>query len=184
MKNNPVNNFILGQKKNFDIAADVASAWAEVRQEIVLGFLDRLDSHLKKTLKGWNTEREQIFYEDPWASFNFWKPSWDKQYSFGLVWREHGKEITFGVCRDKNIGRRPHCEDLLKAVASETQLPVKKNSYWEAQFYINNPASDWSKPEALWPMHKETKFLDEVAGQLLDVVRISEPIVDGLVQKK
>ena len=49
MKTNPVNKFILGQKKNFDIAAAVAGAWPEIRQLIVLDFLDRLESRLKKT---------------------------------------------------------------------------------------------------------------------------------------
>jgi hypothetical protein len=32
-------------------------------------------------------------------------------------------------------------------------------------------------------MHKDDSFLDDVADQLLELERISEPIVDGLVQK-
>ena len=101
------------------------------------------------------------------------------------MWNVHGKETIFGVYRDKdNIGKRPHCEELLHAVASELQLPVKGDLWWEARIRMNNPASDWSKPEVLWRMHTDTKFLDDVAEQLLDVARISEPIVDRLARKK
>jgi hypothetical protein len=32
-------------------------------------------------------------------------------------------------------------------------------------------------------MHKDSKFLDDVAEQLLELAKISEPIVDKLVRK-
>jgi hypothetical protein len=184
MKTNPVYNFILGQKKNFQIAASVSEAWRDTRQQVLLGFLDRLDTRLIKTLKGWKSEREKIFYEDPWASFNFWKPTWDNQYGLGLMWDDTRKEMIFGVYREDNIWKRPHCDELLNTIASKIQLSVKKNPWWEARIRMKSPASDWSTPEILWRMHSETKFLDEVAEQLLDVARIATPIVDRLARKK
>jgi hypothetical protein len=185
MKTNPVNKFILGQEKNFKIAASVSEAWRDTRQQVLLGFLDRLDSRLKKTLKGWKSEQYQMFYEDSWASYDFWKPAWDKQYGLALMWDNPRKEMIFGVSRDKdNIGKRPHCEELLNTIASKIQLSVKKNPWWEARIRMKSPASDWSTPEILWRMHSETKFLDEVAEQLLDVARIATPIVDRLARKK
>ncbi len=45
------------------------------------------------------------------------------------------------------------------------------------------PAGDWGKPDVLWRMNKDSKFLDDVAGQLLQVAKISEPIIAGLVRK-
>ena len=42
------------------------------------------------------------------------------------------------------------------------------------------PAPDWRKPEVLWQMHNDDKFLVSVAEQLLEVTKISVPFVDRL----
>ena len=46
------------------------------------------------------------------------------------------------------------------------------------------PAADWRDPDVLWQMHKDFKFLESVAEQLLELAKISEPIVDRLVRRK
>jgi hypothetical protein len=185
MKTNPVNDFILGQEQNFKIAASVSVAWRDARRQVLSEFLDRLESRLKVELNGWKFEREQEFYEDSWACLNFWKPAWDKQYGLSLMWDGYGKEMIFGVYRDKdNIGERLHCDELLKTVTSKIQLSVTKRPWWEARIRMKNPAADWSTAEILWRMHTEAKFLNEVAEQLLDLERISGTIVDRLAQGK
>ena len=49
---------------------------------------------------------------------------------------------------------------------------------------MQSPAADWGRPEVLWQMHTNPKFLDEVAEQLLTVAEISERLVDRLAGKK
>jgi hypothetical protein len=184
MQTNPVHDFILAEPENFKNAYAVANAWSEIRQQVVSGFFDRLDKRLKTKLKRWQSEREQIFYENSWASYNLWKPAWGNQYGLGLMSVDYGKELVFGVYRDKdNFGQRPFCGELLKAVAT-IQSSAKKNPWWEAQIRMNHPAPDWSKPEVLWQMHTDKKFLDEVAWQLLEVAKVSESIIDRLARKK
>jgi hypothetical protein len=56
--------------------------------------------------------------------------------------------------------------------------------WWEAKMTMRSPAADWQQPDVLWRMHKDRSFLENVAEQLLEVARISEPIVDRLVQRK
>ena len=48
---------------------------------------------------------------------------------------------------------------------------------------MQSPAANWRKPEVLWQMHTDTKFLEDVAEQLLGVAEISEPIVDRFVDR-
>ena len=183
MKIKPVHHFILAKEQNFKIAAAVANAWSETRQQVVTGFLDRLDARLKTKLKGWKSDREQTCYENSWASYVLWKPAWRGDYGLGLMWAEYGKVMSFGVFRDKDtFGQRPFCEELFKAVSS-IQSSAKKNPWWEASVRMNHPDTDWSKPEVLWQMHTDKYFLDEVSSKLLEVAKGSEQIIDKLARK-
>jgi hypothetical protein len=46
------------------------------------------------------------------------------------------------------------------------------------------PAADLTTPEVLWRIRSDDKFLEEVAGQLLEVAEISKPILDQLAKEK
>lgn len=182
MKNESIQNYILKSPRNLTIAAAVGEAWPEAREKLVLGFLDRLDARLKTKLKGWQSEREQNFYETSWASYNLWKPTWRNEYGLGLMWVDYGKEMVFGVWRDSdNFGRRQHCGELLNAVKA-IESSAKSDNWWEARIRMDRPASDWCMPEVLWEMHTDKKFLDAVALRLLKVVEVSEAIINRLAQ--
>lgn len=56
MNNESIQDYILKSEHNLGIAAAVSDAWPEAREKLVSGFLGRLDSHLKKKLKGWKSE--------------------------------------------------------------------------------------------------------------------------------
>jgi hypothetical protein len=184
MKSDPIQDYILKNKRNLGIAAAVGEVWPEARGELVSGFLDRLDTPLKKKLKGWQSMQQgETFFIEAYAGYYIWKPAWKNQYSIGLQCNEYGKSMVFGVERELDyLGKRPHCEELFAAV-KEVHPSASTHAWWEARMTMRSPASDWRKPEVLWQMHKDSKFLDDVAEQLLELAKISEPIVDKLVRK-
>jgi hypothetical protein len=184
MNTESIQNYIIESEQNLRIAATVSEAWPEARQKIVQLFLGRLDDRLKIELKGWESGRDGIIYADDYATFDFWKPAWHDQYGLSLQWGKYGKEMVFGVYRDKEkIGTRPFSGDLLEAVRKK--FPWASTNWWyEARIKMKNPSSDWSSPEVLWQMHTDPKFFEEVVEQLVEVAEISEPIIERLVQNK
>lgn len=181
MNADPV-KFILAKRQNFDTAAAVAAAWPEVRQKVVHGFLDRLDGRLKRHLKGWQSMREQDFYEDWWASYDIWNPEWNHRYGIGLMWADHGRAISFGVYYNTDFRKRPKQDQILQEVV-KLHPSAKSDQWWEARVRYRNP-SDWTTPEVLWQMHNEEKFLHAVADNLISVANISIPTINKLVRKQ
>src|SRR6266542_3659990 len=117
------------------------------------------------------------------AAYYFWKPAWEGQYHLCLACREYGQQMIFGVEREKNrLGKRPPSGTVLEAV-QERHPSARINSWWEARIKMRAPAADWRNPDVLWQMHRDFKFLESVAEQLLELAKISEPIVDQLVRK-
>ena len=183
MNANPIETYFLKTEHNFRIAVAVGEQWPVTRERLVSGFLDRLDLGLKKKLKGWASYRYQTFFIDAYPGYCIFKPSWEDQYSITLQLNDYGAQMVFGIVREvHNIGKRPFCEELLSAVA-KSYTSASNQRWWEARMIMRSPATDWRKPEVLWRMHKNADFLQEVSEQLLDVARISEPIIDRLVRK-
>jgi len=120
------------------------------------------------------------------AGFSFWKPAWKEEYYVELnVW-DYGQGVTLGLGRDagkEHIKKRSHCAELLTAV-SKRYPTASARKWWEAAVYMQSPAADWQKPKVLWQMHTDPRFLEDVAEQLLEVAKISEPFVDKLVGTK
>ena len=184
METEPVEEFVLASEHNFRIAAAVHEAWPKARRRIVGHFLEQLRKRLGIDLKGWEFEGGGQFFEDTYPGFSIWKPKWVNQYWVGLQCTEHRERIVFGVMRNKeSIGSRPFCDQLLQAVRN-LHPSARTQAWWEARMTMHSPASDWRTPDVLWRMRKDATFLEEVALQLLEVARVSEPIVDQLVQKK
>lgn len=177
---------ILKNENNFRIGAAVIAVWPKVTQRIVTGFLARLETRLKKELKGWQFSQYEHFIEDRWASFDFCKAAWADEYGVGLQAGEYGSEMVFGVWRhhekDK-MTKRPFCDELLGAIVNEYPTAKVRKPWWEAWVFMQLPASDWRKPDVLWQMKTDSKFLDDVARKLLKVAEISEPIIDRWAQK-
>ena len=184
MKANPIQKFILKNERNLRIAAAVADSWPEAREKLVNGFLDRLKSRLTKKLKGWKFGREDTYFVNAWSNFLLWKPAWEDQYYVSLTCESYGRKMTFGVVRSNELLRkRKFCPELLAAVG-RIYPSARPTKYWEAVVDMHSPAADWRKPEVLWRMHTDHTFLEEVSDQLLQVARISKPILDRLVRKK
>ena len=184
MKSNSIQDYILKNKRNLAVAAATADAWPEAREKVVSGFLDRLDARLKKKLKGWKSDRYGgRFFVDPYPGYTVWKPAWKNQYCVEFERRENENIMVIGVSRDlDHIGKRDHCEELAAAIR-EIQPSATTHQWWEARITLRSPAVDWSKPEVLWQMHNDGKLLDDVAQQLLELARVSEPFIDKLVRK-
>jgi len=185
MNNDAIQKYILKNKDNLRIAATVGEAWPKIRLQIVDGFLDRLKIRLKKKLKGWQFELcDGDFFVTEYPGYYFWKPAWENQYSLCLQLFKKGEQPMLGVGRDKAyIGKRKFSDKLFNAIVS-IYPSAQRDAWWEARVKMQSPESDWRKPKVLWRMHKDSKFLDEVAEQLLELEKISGPIIDGLVQKK
>jgi hypothetical protein len=182
MSNNSIQEFILARKEDFTLAADVASAWAETRQLVVSRFLGHLDARLKQRLKGWKSEPEGALLGASWSGYSIWDPGWREEYGIGLAWEEYGKRTVSGVWRDPDkIGPRGHCEELVTAFA-ERSLTIRQNDWWEAKVYMKRSDDDWSTPEVLWQMYADKGFLKKIADQLLDMAKISQPILDRWVR--
>jgi hypothetical protein len=185
MKTEPIQDYILKSEQNLRIASAVGEAWPDAREKLVSAFFDRLDIRLKRKLNGWKFERwGGHFFVAAYPAYYFWKPAWEDQYYLALQSYDYGQRMIFGVQREKNrIGKRPFSEQLLDAVR-EVQPSAGIDSWWAVRITLSVPAPDWRKPEVLWQMHKDGKFLESVAEQLLEVATISEPIVDRLVRKE
>jgi hypothetical protein len=182
MKTDTIEDYILKNEHNLRIAAAVGEAWPEARDRLVSAFLDRLDTRLKRKLKGWEFARAGRFFIDAYPGYYFWKPTW-KRYNLGLQCHEYGARMLFGVeIEQKYVGKTPVSEDLLEAVR-KLQPSARANAWWAVRIVMRTPAPDWRKPEVLWQMHKDGKFLDTLAEQLLDVARVSEKIINRLERK-
>jgi hypothetical protein len=184
MKTDLIQQFILKDEHNLRIAASVIEVWPEVRQRIVDGFLERLEAQLKMKLEAWEFSRSERFFEDRAASYDFTKPAWAGEYNLGLQASEYGSRMVIGVWRDKDkIVNRPFSNELLDAIQINHPNARFIKPWWDAAILMKSPASDWQKPDVLWQMNKNISFLDDVAEQLLDLAKTSEPIIDGLVRK-
>lgn len=182
-----IEKYILKNKDNLRIAATVGEAWPEVMEKLAGGFLDQLDSRLMRKLKGWKFARWERFFIDSYPEYDFWKPAWNEQYYVTLQFNDYGREMNIGLMRDesqKHISKRPRCAEVIAAVRKYFPS-ASERTWWEARIPMSSPAADWRGPEVLWRMyHKDPKFLDDVAEQLLKVARICEPIVDELARRK
>lgn len=184
MTNDSIEDFILKSERNFHVAAAVGDAWPAARARIVSGFLDRLDLRLKRRLKGWLSSREGgVFFVDPYPGYYLWKPRW-KNYCVALQCHEFGKRTVFGVTRERDrLGKRPFCQDLFSAVTG-LHPSARQVAWWEAIITMRSPADDWRAPDVLWRLHTDKEFLNEVADQLLQVAKASEPLIDRLSRRK
>jgi hypothetical protein len=187
MKNSPVHDFILANKDNLRIAAAVGDAWPEAREKLAYGFLKRLNTRLMKELNGWESEplveghEHSGFFQKKCYGLPFFKPTWKDEYWLMLEPADRGEKILFGVRRAKeSIGKRPFSDEMFNAIPQYGT----RNADWEVKIQMLSPAADWRKPEVLWRMHTDNSFLHEVAEQLLEVAKISEPIIDRLVKKQ
>lgn len=185
MNTKPIQEFIILSKENLCIAEAVAEALPDAMHHLAIGFLHRLDVRLKESFPNWKSKRQSTFFGDPWGTYHFGKTEWEGQYGLALQFADGGRSMAFGVLREKNkIGNRPFCDELFNAVKEvETNRRAEINAWWEIVIHMDSPAENWRKPEVLWLMHTDEKFLEDVTEQLLELAKISEPFLDGLVCK-
>lgn len=183
MKTEPIEDYILQNEENLRIAAAVGEAWPAAREKVVAGFLDRLGASLNKKLKGW--ERGPWggqFFVDAYPGYYFWKPKWE-HHSIGFQCGEYGDRMVIGIARDTNDTRKVPLHPPLLSAVQQILPSAKSQAWWEARVTMHSPAADWRKPEVLWRLHKDGRFLGEVAEQLLEIVNASERIIDRLPRK-
>jgi hypothetical protein len=184
MKTDPIQKFILKNERNLRLAIKTSDVWLATRSVLVQTFQQHLKQRLLKQLKGWEFGAyDGEFFDSAWGGYYFWKPSWEDQYSLALQMTYQGEQAIIGVGRDKNqFGKRPNSAELFKAI-TKIHSSADSNVWWEAKWKMQSPAANWREPDVLWRMHKDKKFLEEVAEQLLELAEISVPIIDKLVRK-
>src|ERR1017187_3935036 len=179
MKSDSIQTFIIANERNLRLAAVVSEAWSSAREQLVAGFLGRLRSYMGAKLKGWDSILWNRFFVDSESAFYLWKPQWKDQYSVALQCSDYGTKMVFGVQRDaRYIRSRPFSADVLSAVRAH-HASASSRTWWEAAVTMRSPAANWQRPEVLWQMHKEDKFLKDVAEQLLEVAQATEGIIDS-----
>jgi hypothetical protein len=185
MTTDPIQKFILKDKDNFRIAATVGDAWPEITERIAVEFLDQLEIRLKRDVNNWHFERWERFFIHAYPCFMFWKPDWRGEYYMALQFGDYGQKISFGIQRDermKHIQTRRRFDNALIAV-KKIHPSAKSEPWWESKVFMRFPADNWRKPDVLWRMHRDKTFLKNVAEQLLEVAKVSTPIIDSLVRK-
>jgi hypothetical protein len=178
-----IQNFILQSKENFRIAAAVAETWPEARKQLIYSFLDRLETRLTKKLKGWKPWREGNFFKTT-AGYYITKPEWGESYWIGFECWPDGSRIDICIYWETDNIRKQAIAELLTAL--QTRYPsAKSHPGWRCVYaMLRSPASDWSKPDVLWQMHKDPEFVTDLANQLLEISEVSEHIIDRLVRNK
>lgn len=183
MNTENVQDFILKNPRNLSIAAAVCDAWPQARRELIADFCKRLKAALQRKLKGWETEWDENFFTERYAGFAIWKPAW-KHCAVRLECFDYGEKMIFGVARTEDPKLKRNISDELLAAVKKTFPSARARTYWAADITMNTPAKDWRKPEVLWRVHKDQIFLKEVVEQLLEVAKISEPILARLARKR
>jgi len=182
MKTDPIQDYILKSEHNLRIAAAVGEKWPDAREKLVSDFFHRLDTLMKRKLKGWKSERWGRFFLDAYSGYCLWKPAWER-YNLSLDSYGRGERMFFGVGLEKIRGtKQAFSEELLEAIRT-VQPSARPDPWWEARITMSAPAADWRKPEVLWQMHKDKEFLASVAEHLLEVATISAPILDRLERR-
>jgi len=185
MTNDLIQKFILKDEDNFRIASTVGDVWPEVMEQIVDKLYDSLEARLKPKLKDWRFAREERFGIDAFPSFYFWRPEWKDEYGVCLQTGEYGKKVVMGVYREtKILKKRRFCSELLEAVKVRFPTAHERRPWWEAEILVHSPASDWRMPDALWQIKTDDRIHLELAEQLLDLARISEPYLRKMVRNK
>lgn len=183
MNTKSIQKFILQTERNFHIAAAVAETWPEARRQLMSSFLNRLETELMGKLKGWKSWRDFKFFEAP-AGYYITKPEWGDSYWIGFECYSGGSWIDIGISWETVKPRREALAELLTALQM-IYPSAKYNPRWSWVFaQLRLPAPDWGKPDVLWQMYKDEGFVTNVAGQLLEIAKKSEHIIDRLVRKK
>jgi hypothetical protein len=178
-----IQNFILQSEENFRIAAAVAQAWPEARRQLMSSFLDRLETRLRRKLKGWKTFRDPNFFKT-YAGYYITKTEWGESYWIGFECYPNLRQIDIGIMWETGNIRKQAPTELLPAL--QTIYPSAKYIPAHRWVYamLRSPEPDWSKPDVLWRMHKDPEFVTDVANQLLAIAKVSEHIIDRLVRNK
>jgi len=183
MTTKPIQEFIIQGEENLRIAAAVAETWPEARRQLMSSFLNRLQTQLTRKLKGWEPWRDSDCLKAG-AGYYITKPEWRESYWIGFDCWDDCSKIYIGISWETDNARNQAHAELLTAL--QTRYPsAKYNPRWPWVFaQLRSPAPDWSKPDVLWRMHKDPEFVTDLANQLLEIVKVSEHIIDRLVRKK
>lgn len=184
MNADPIEDFILANKANLSIAVAVAEGWPRARTRMVTDFLGHLRNALEGKLENWKYDASGEYFKDRYPGFYFWKGAWANQYSVRLEFGNYGRNMIFGISRVAGPAEERAFSGELLAGIKQPFPSARARKFWEADITMQSPAKDWTSPEVLWRMHSDPKFLADVAGQLLAVAKIGEPIIDRLAQKK
>lgn len=175
--------YILADVQNVRIAAAVAEAWPQVQRKAADGFRSRIQARLSPQLPGWNLEPHAQPYLERKAALYLWKPHWHDYFGVALQWWRSGVETRVGVYRESDDdGKLPRVPGLLAAV-KQAFPSARDQSWWEALIPCRDPGPDWTTPEVIGRMAGDPEFADEVAGNLLELARLAEPILDAAVER-
>lgn len=180
-KNNdldPIAEFIIASESNLETAKAVFENYTKARDLILQQFFEKLRKRLLVENAGWWSDYSPPFFEHRYGAFKIAKSSWQQKYEIRIEAYNSGERMIGGVWRHaKLLGETPYIAGLAEAFAAESQYP-KRTAWYEAQFEIHSPASDWRDPTSLWRIHTDTQFLSEVGALFQNWIEIAESFLD------
>lgn len=179
-----IQGYILSSERRLRIASSVGEAWLEARRKLIERFLGELNDLVIGKLKGWKSEPYQEFFVGSEPNYAFWKPAWEGRCFLALHCGSSGRKMAFGIMREVRFKDfKKTCPNLFQTV--QKSFPTaRSNRWWEAMVAMDDPAEDWTKPDVLWRLHTDKAFLTSVAGQILEMAKICEPLIDRWTKKK
>lgn len=181
----PVTEFITTSRKNLEVAAAVYEQYEAAREKIIGQFFDRLGRRLVGKLPGWSWEYAPAFYTERYGRFGIGKESWLRHYMIVVEAYDWGASMIGGVWRNEEaLGAVPRGSEILAAVKQiHSGDRCQSRKWYEAEVTLRSPATDWRTPEALWRIHTDDRFLDEVEGLFLGWVKATEVLVDSAINR-
>ncbi len=169
------------EEKNLETALDVGFAFDDLRKEIIVGFLKKLENFVLASLPDssrWYVNDETLRHSPlkEQCIFSFGKKSWGERYGVGL--QPYEDKLIIGVWRQPTESAvRIDC---LKETLDKKLKPGSSSRDWEWWCYLA-PYRNWNTTEILIKLHNG-EGVNDIGQELVGIIKEAEPIIDAHVQ--
>jgi len=174
----PITEFITASQSNLEIAAAVFDHYLTE---------DLPPPPRTKTKAGKGSDAQDVtsftLNVDKKGNIKIAKESWQGKYEIRIEAHNWGEKMMGGVWRHHGILRHTNYIPGLQEAFAGASLHPKRWMWYEAQFDLQSPASDWREPATLWRIHTDPRFLDEVEALFRSWMGIAVPLLDTTCER-
>ncbi len=178
----PITEFITASQNNLEIAAAVFDHYPAARDETLTSFFHNLGERLVGSQTGWWFDYSPKFFTERYGAFKIAKEGWQGKYEIRIEAHNWGEKIIGGVWRHHGILRHTNYIPGLQEAFAGASLHPKRWMWYEAQFDLQSPSSDWREPGTLWRIQTDPRFLDEVEALFRSWMEIAVPHLDQAIE--